>query len=127
MDLDEGSIVLGWLTKLVLVLGVLGFLGFDGMAVATASFTAQEHADNAASAAADRWKGAHDLQKSYDAGLAVVAADGDTIDTRSFLIAPDGRVTLVLHRTAKTLWLAKISALKHFATVSADGAAAPSS
>lgn len=126
MNRDAGSIVLGWLAKLVLILAVFGLIAFDGLAVVTARFSAEDHANTAANAAAESWKGGHDLQKAYDDALAVISA-GETIDTKTFRITPDGVVALVLHRNAKTVWLTQVSALAHFAKVSAHGTGSPSS
>ena len=47
---DRGDIVLGWLTKLAVVLGVLGVIAFDGIAVVQAHFQASDRATTAASA-----------------------------------------------------------------------------
>lgn len=119
--------MLGWLTRLVLSLSLLGLVGFDGIAVAQAHFVAADHASSAASAAAETWQSSHDLQRSYEAALAAVTAGEDTIDTASFRVAADGSVHLILHRTASTLWLWRISALKHVARVSAEGSGTPPS
>ena len=120
MDRDEGSIVLGWLTKLIVVLALFGLVAFDGLSVVTTRFSAEDHANTAAAAAAETWKSGHDLQKAYDAAVATVEP-GETIEPTTFRVAADGGVSLVLHRDAKTLWLTKVSALAHLAKVRANG------
>ena len=127
MTRDDGSIVLGWLTKLVIALGAFGLLSFDGISLLRTTFNAADQATTAAAAAADDFHTSHDLQKSYNAALAAVAPDGDTIDTKTFSITTDGRVHLVLHRTAPTLWLEKIRPLRHLTDVHAAGDAGPGS
>ena len=77
---DRGDIVLGWLTKLVLVLSVLGLIGFDGVSLVATRFQAEDHAQVAVRAAAAAYQGPTDLQRAYDAAVAAVAEDGDTID-----------------------------------------------
>jgi len=124
---DTGAIVLGWLTKLVVVLGVLGLLSFDGIALVRTDFSAADQAGTAASAAADAYKSSHDVQVSYDAALADVAADGDSIETRTFVVGPTGSISLVLHRTAATLWMKDIGPLKGWTDVSAKGEGSPAS
>ena len=79
--------MLGWFTKLVLVLGVLGLLGFDGISLLRTDFSAADQASTAASAAADAYKNSHDVQLSYNAALAAVAGNGDTIETTTFAVA----------------------------------------
>ncbi len=107
---DRGDIVLGWLTKLVIVLGVLGLVGFDAIAVAQAHIQAEDRAGTAARAAADSYQTSRSTQQAYDAALATVV-DGDTIETSTFAVAADGTVSLRLHHHATTLLLHKIGPL----------------
>ena len=48
---DSGSIVLGWLTKLVVVLLLVGVVLFDFVSVGVARMTASDDANTAAQAA----------------------------------------------------------------------------
>jgi hypothetical protein len=123
---DRGDIVLGWLTKLVVVLGVLGVLGFDGVALVQSRFQAADRATAAASAAATDFATTKDLQKAYDAAFATLA-DGDTIETKTFTVSTDGKVSLRLHHTAVTLLLHKVGPLKRYADVVGTGEARPAS
>lgn len=122
---DAGTIVLGWLTKVALVLGVLGLLAFDGISLLRTDFSAADQATTAASAAADAYKSSHDVQVSYDAALAAVAGNGDTIETGSFAVGPAGSVTLVLHSTATTLWIKDVGPLRGWTDISATGEGTP--
>lgn len=117
--------VLGWLTKLVVVLSVLGVLGLDGFAWASARVGAQDSAEQAGRAAASTWQQTKHLQTTYDAALAEVVASGDTIDTASFTAAPDGAVTLTLRREATTLVLHRIPPLRHLTQLAATVVTAP--
>lgn len=119
--------MLGWLTKLVIILGALGLVSFDGISLLHTTFNAADQAATAASAAADSYHANHDLQKSYDAALTAVARDGDTIETKSFTISADGRVHLVLHRTAPTFWLQKIAPLRQLTDIHTGADAGPGS
>lgn len=123
---ERGDIVLGWLTKLVVVLGVLGLVGFDGVSLAQARFQAADRATTAASAAADDYKVNHDLQKAYNAAFATVTGN-DTIETKTFQVAPDGTVTLRLHHQAATLLVGRIGALKHWDDAVETGEGRPAS
>lgn len=109
----------GWVTKLVLVLSVVGVLGLDALACASARVGAKDSAESAGRAAVSSWQQARHLQRAYDAALAQVAASGDTIETTSFTATPDGAVTLTLHRSASTLVLHRVSRLRHLADVTA--------
>jgi type II secretory pathway pseudopilin PulG len=124
---DRGDIVLGWLTKLVAVLAVLGVVGFDVISMGSSRFQAEDHAQAAARAATETYRSAKDLQAAYDAALAEVVADGDTIDPQTFTATPDGRITLTLHRTAPTVVVEKIPPARGWAEVDVTVTARPSS
>jgi len=123
---DRGDIVLGWLTKLVVVLGLLGLVGFDGVALGQARFQAADRASTAAAAAAEDYKTSHDLQKAYNAAFATVS-DGDTIETSTFAVTRDGAVTLRLHHQAATLLVSRIGAVKGWADAVGTGTGRPGS
>ena len=126
MDSDEGSIVLGWLTRLTAVIGVLGLLSFDGISLVRAEFSAADHASQAASAAADTYRTTKNAQAAYDAAVALVTANGETIDPKSFVVTPaTGHVALELEATATTVWMHKIGPLRKFTVVNADGEGNP--
>jgi hypothetical protein len=114
---DRGDIVLGWLTKLVVTLSVLGVLGFDAVSLAAAHFSAEDRAQTAARAASSVYRAPADLQKAYEAAHFSAAEQGDTIAPTDFSIGPDGRVTLTLQRTAPTLLLEKIAPLRGWAEI----------
>jgi hypothetical protein len=114
---DRGGIVLGWLTKLIVVLSITGLVGFDLVSLGASRLQAEDHAQTAARTAAEAYSGPKDLQAAYEAALAEVVADGDTIDPQTFGFAPDGTVTLTLHRTAPTLLVHKVSALRDYTEV----------
>lgn len=111
--------VLGWLTKLVVVLSVLGVLGLDAFAWASARVGAQDSAERAGRAAASSWQRTPQLQSAYEAALEEVAASHDTIDAATFTATPDGAVTLTLRRDASTLVLHRVPPLRHLTELTA--------
>ena len=123
---DRGDIVLGWLTKLALVLGVLGLIAFDGISLVQAHFQAADRATVAAAAAADEYRGSHDVQRAFNAAYATVTGD-DTIETKTFQVGTDGSVRLRLHHTATTLLLHRIGPIKHWAEAVETGEGRPGS
>lgn len=123
---DRGDIVLGWLTKLVATLAVLGVIGFDLVSLGAARFQAEDHAQAAARAANDAYRSSPDLQAAYDAALAEVTEHGDSIDPQTFAVGTDGTVTLTLHRTAPTMLVEKIGPLRDWAEVESTVTAPPS-
>lgn len=120
---DRGDIVLGWLTKVVAVLAVLGVLGFDAISLGAARFQAEDHAQLAARAAAETYRSGEDLQAAYDAAVSEVLEHGDTIDPQTFTVAEDGTVTLTLLRVAPTMLLEKIGPAKDWARMTSTASA----
>lgn len=122
---DSGSIVLGWLTKVMLVLTIAGVVLFDGVSVGVARMSAQDDANNAATAAAADWKTNHNLQSAFDAAVASVSNPRERVLTRGFRIDPDGTTHLLLRRTATTLVMYRIGPLKKYGVITAKGEAPP--
>ncbi len=123
---DRGDIILGWLTKLTLVLAVLGVLGYDGVSLGVAQFAVADDASTAARAAANAYRGAPDAQAAYDAAYAEVAESGETIDAATFRVAADGNVTLTVHRPVATLLVHRVPPLRSWTTASSTASAVPS-
>jgi Flp pilus assembly protein TadG len=123
---DRGDVVLGWLTKLAVALAVVGVFAFDGISLVQAHFQAADRATTAASAAADDYKTNKSIQKAYNAAYDTVGVN-DTIETKTFQVAPDGTVTLRLHHVATTLLLHRIGPLKHFTDAVETGEGRPGS
>jgi hypothetical protein len=126
-DGERGDIVLGWLTKLAATLAVVGVLGFDAVSLATAQFSAEDTAQQAARAAVETFGNTKDVQQAYDAAYAVAAADGATVDAPTFAPAQDGSVTLTLRTTASTLLVEKVPPARGWADVEKTVTARPSS
>jgi hypothetical protein len=123
---DDGDIVLGWLTRLTLALGLLALVGFDALSLVQARVQAADRAGTAAAAAAQDFATSRDLQHAFDAAYATVG-DGDTIETGTFRVAPDGTVTLRLHHEAATLLVAKVPVLRPWADAVGTGRSRPDS
>ena len=118
---DTGDIVLGWLTKVVVGLGLLGLIAFDAIAIGTARLSVQDQAGVSARAASESYLHNHDAQAAYQAA-AEAAAEADPtneIPPSSFTAEPDGTVTLRVRRTAGTLVVQHIGWIDQWADVSA--------
>lgn len=109
--------VLGWLTKVVATLAVLGLVGFDAVSLGAARFRAEDRAQQAARVAAESFSSTKDMQTSYEAALDEVLDTGDTIDPASFTVSPQGWVTLSLRHETATLLVEKIAPLREYAVV----------
>lgn len=124
---DSGSIVLGWLTKLVIVLSALGVLSFDGISLVKATFGGADRANEIATDAASYYRSAKDVNRAYAAAEAEAAEQGDHIAPQDFRVDTDGKVTLVLQRTANALWMQHVPPLEKYLHVRATGTGLPPS
>ncbi|HUR51134.1 MAG TPA: hypothetical protein VMZ11_03315 [Mycobacteriales bacterium] len=122
---DSGSIVVGWLGRLVVLFAVLGLLAYDGFTVMVASFGAADDAGVAANAAADSFKAKGDIQLAYDSAVQAVAGKGDTVDTKTFQVDQAGKVSLTIDRTPTTLWMHRVGPLKKWTQIHQTGTGTP--
>ena len=119
---DRGDIVLGWLTRITVVLALLGLVGFDLVSLGSGRLKAEDRAQAAARAAVQSYADGKDLQRAYEAALDRLTKDGgvgSTIAPESFTIAPDGAVTLTVQHTSPTLVVEKVEPIRSWATSSA--------
>lgn len=111
--------MLGWLTRLVVVLGVVGLVAFDAISVATARMSVEDHASEVARAASSEYQRSQDVQRAYGQAL-LVASEADPaneVPAEAFTATGDGTVTVHLRRTATTLVLARIGWIADWADV----------
>lgn len=128
MDLacrDRGSIVIGWLTKLVVAIAIVGLALFDTLSIGAARLGASDDANTAAEAASADYRANHNVQSAYQAAIETLPSDSETIPPRQFVVQTDGTVTLVLHRTTTTLVAHRIGPLKKYASVTVHAVATP--
>jgi hypothetical protein len=122
---DRGSIVIGWLVKLIVALVVVSLIAFDAIAEVAGRLSASDDANNAASAAALSWQQTHNAQEAFQAATESLTNDAETILSKSFVIDSDGTVHLVLRRDVTTVLMGRIGPLKKYTTVTEDGTASP--
>jgi hypothetical protein len=113
---DAGSIVLGWLTKLVVAGAIFGVVGFDGISVGVAHLTTVDDAGNAVQAASQNFQTTHNLNMAYAAAKATINPR-EELGTTDFTIDPDGTTHLTLTNTVHTLLLYRTSQTKGLAVV----------
>jgi hypothetical protein len=120
---ERGDIVVGWLTRVVLVLAAFGVLAYDAVSIGVGKTTVSDHATTAAINAADTWAHTHDVQQTIATASAFAAAHGDTLVAKDFTITQDGTVTVRFCRTATTLLVFRTNATKKWATQCGTGQA----
>lgn len=118
---DRGGIVVGWLVKVAVVLGLLGLVAFDGISLAMARVGAADVAQTAATDAAQ----VVSPGKTYDPGALLQAASSEvdptvyTVDPTDITVSADGSVSVTVHREATTLLLYRIGPLEHLIHITA--------
>lgn len=120
---DAGGIVLGWLTRVAIVIGVLGVIGFDAVSIMATELSVTDQAATAAAQAAQTFATTRDTTKSYAAAVeSASAADAaNTVPRNQFTIDRTGVVHLAVVRDADTLVFAKWSRSRQWAHVSRTG------
>jgi hypothetical protein len=113
---SEGSIVIGWITKLALTAAIIGTLGFDGISVGVGHLSTSDDASTAVQAASQNYQTTHNLTLAYDAARGAVKPT-ETISTTDFAIAADGTATLTLTNTVHTLVFFRTSMTKGWAVI----------
>ncbi len=104
---DRGDIVLSWLTRLTVIMALVGVALFDAISVGTTSASVADQGASAALAASATWDETHDVQAAYNSAAALAAEQNplNKLDPKSFSIEADGTVHLTVSRNAKTLVL----------------------
>lgn len=104
---DRGDIVLGWLTKIAVVLGVAGLGLFDAISIGTTSINLSDQGSYAAREASEVWQSTGSVQEAYDAAVATATEQNplNVVDATSFRVDADNTVHLRVGREATTIVL----------------------
>jgi hypothetical protein len=120
---DEGSIVVGWLVRVALVLTVLGVSAFDCVSVGAAHLNAQDDANSAATAAASDFQSYKNVDSAIAAANDAVTNPDEVVVPGSVTIGRDGSVHLRLQRKITTLVMKSIGPLKKYTVIEIEGQA----
>jgi len=103
----RGDIVLGWLTRIVVVLGVAGLFLFDAISLGTTAMSLSDQGSYAAREASETWQQTGNVQKAYEAAVATATEQNalNVVDPATFRIDEDNTVRLRISRTAATILL----------------------
>ncbi len=118
---ERGDIVLSWLVKIVAILCILGVISYDGISLTHVVVSNADTANRAAFEASDTWSRTKDVHRAYDSAETYALQTGATVQRSSFAVDSDGRVHLVVHRTAPTIILRRIGPLRHYAEIWSPG------
>lgn len=117
--------MLGWLGRLVVLFALLGVLAYDGVKVMTSHFGAADDAATASREAVDTYQQTKDVQESYNAAVRTLDGKGDTVETKTFTVNPDGSIDLVVVKEVSTLWMKRVGFLKKYTEIRQSGHSKP--
>jgi hypothetical protein len=117
---DSGGIVLGWITRIAVFIGVAGLGLFDAISIGSTAATVSDQGSIAAQDASEVWLATKSVQQAYNAAVASATEQNpaDVVGTKDFLIDEDGTVHLTVSRTATTLVVYRIGPIKSWADIS---------
>lgn len=113
---DKGTIVVGWLGRLVIMLAVLGVLAFEVLSIVVARVSIEDTGRTAADRALSTYADGGDSYEAFLAADSYAADNGAELSKRSFSITDEG-VSFNLKKTAPTLVLFRFDATAPWAEV----------
>lgn len=117
---DRGGVIVGYFTKIALVLVVFSVLCFDAVSVGVARVSVEDTAKGAAVAGAEAYSQSKSANYAYTAALDYAEEHGGTIDRKEFSVGDDGAVTVRVVKEATTLLLYRTKKSAPWAQVAAS-------
>jgi hypothetical protein len=117
-----GSIVLGWLTRVTLLLTLVALACFDGLSIAAVQVNLADDGRLAAVEAADTWRTSGSVREAYARAVVIAERENpaNAIDPARFHVERDGTVRLHVARAAPTLVLRHLPHAREWARVQRD-------
>ena len=124
---DEHGFILAWLIRLALGFVLLGLVGNEVGQIVLARVRAGDAATAGAQAGAASFSGSHDFEQARSAAARAARAVEPDVRLVAFEVAQDGKVTVEAVKTARTLVVQRVSALRRFGVqrASASSSAPP--
>jgi hypothetical protein len=119
---DRGAVRLVTVTRLVVVLAIIGVFGYDVFSVMSSRIGTENDAQTAAFAASQAYHDdSNNLPDAYAAAVNSLAGKGETVLTKDFTVDTDGTIHLLVQSTAHTIVLSHVGPLRHFTQVTEHG------
>jgi hypothetical protein len=120
-EADRGDIVLGWLTKVIVVMSLIGLLVVEGLSITSARISGKDVANGVALAGSEAYSAKKSAKTALRAAQAEALSHGAEVVPGTFLVARDGRVTVTVRQTAKTVLLYRVAQTRTWAQIDSDG------
>jgi hypothetical protein len=118
---DRGDIVLGWLTKVIVVMTLIGLLVVEGLSIVSARISGKDVANGVALAGSEGYAHKKSAKTALRAAQAEAMSHGAEIVPGTFLVARDGRVTVTVRQTARTVLIYRVEQTRKWAQIDSDG------
>lgn len=123
---DSGTLVLGWLLRMTMGIGLVGIMAFDGLSVAVTHVRALDDASSAAYAASDSLRRApKDLRAAFRASESAAVEAGSSLVRDAWYVDRDGSVHVTVQKTAHSWVFKHIPPLVPYLTVTVEESASP--
>lgn len=111
---EAGSIVLGWLVRLTVVLAAIGLVAFDAIAIGVARMALVDGGEAAARSAQVVWARGGGVEAARAAALEEAQAQGVTIIEPTLVVGRDGSVSFDAQREVNTFLFGYIPGAKEW-------------
>jgi hypothetical protein len=118
---DRGDIVLGWLTRVVVLIGLLGLMVFEGISLVSAHVSGTDMANEVALHASEAYLNKHSPKAAKMAAETEASKHHAEVVKNSLTIGKDGTVTLRVRRSATTLLLYRTKQTAKWTVVVSEG------
>ncbi len=115
--------MVGTLTKVLLVLAVVGTAGYDGISITTTQLSIRDDAQAAAQLGHEALRDRGTPQAAYAAVVKYARAHGDTIVAKSFTVGSDNTVSVILQREANTIAASYVPKVSTYVVATAQASA----
>ena len=120
-DAERGDIVLGWLTRVVVLVALLGLLTFEGIALVSARLSGTDLANAVAMEASEAYLVKRSVKAAKMKAETEAGKRGAEVVKGSLAVRQDGTVQLKLRHTATTLLLFRTKQSAKWTVVVSDG------
>jgi hypothetical protein len=110
---DERGFVLSFAIKTMVIFALLGLIANEAGQIIATEIKGANVAADAAEAAADTYKGTSNYQKAFGKATEIVASEDSSASLVALTFDHDGAATVTIEKTAHTLIVSRIGALKH--------------
>jgi type II secretory pathway component PulJ len=119
---DTGDIVIGWLTRVVVAISLVGLAAFDAISIGVSRLAVEDTAVQAAREASSELQRTHDILAAHATAVAVATEANalNEVPPERFEVLPDGSIRLVVTRDATTFVVHRIGWIADWTQVQAQ-------